>query len=345
MIRPSLLGVALAVLWAASLPGLSWAGEEPGEGDGLWAQESNVGYGPFESVSLSPFSSLRPGFRPTMPSTLGDGSFEARVAQSWAKVISSSADWVIDYEIARTSVKLAYGITHSLSVDLEVDSSERSPGSALQHFMLGFHRIFGIQTAYLTAYPAATDRFQVTPPGGGPPIEVQDHDREPFVAGGLLRVQQTLSAGDDWMPAAAGALSLRTDFVQENLQGGSPVDLAASLSFSKGAGPVVFYLGADVEWYGTESFFGIPMRPIQWSILGAVEWRALPGFSVLGQYLLKSGAVDQLHDFSLPSNEITAGFKWEIGAGFLISVAILENVVNPYNTPDFGFHLELALRF
>jgi hypothetical protein len=340
-----MLSVPAAVVCLALFPELLGGGEDPEPDRRLWAQESNVGYGPFDSVSLSPFSSLRPGFVPAMPTTLGGGCFQARVLQSWAKVISSSSDWLMDYEILRSSVKLAYGITDSLSLDLEIDSSERAPGGALQTFILGFHRTFGLQTSYLTGYPAAYDRFQVTPPGGGPSIDLRNHDREPFVVGGLLSLEHTLTDGDDWMPATACALSLRTDLVQEDLEGGSPVDIAASLSFSKGTGPVVFYLGADAEWYGRESFFGIPLRTIQWAVLGAVEWRCLPGFSILAQYLLKRGAVDHLHDFSAPSNEIAAGTKWEIGAGVVISVAILENVINPYNTPDFGFHVEIALRW
>jgi hypothetical protein len=260
-------------------------------------------------------------------------------------VISSDGDWLIDYEVLRTSAKFGYGITDLLSVGLEVDSEERVAGGALQRVILGFHRVFGINSSYITPYPADYYRFEGTPPEGGPPVDLRNHDRQPSVAGALLSLRQTMTAGNDWIPASAASLSLRTDLVQQNLRGGSPVDVATSVSFSKRAGPFVLYAGTDIEWYGSESLPGIPLRPIQWTALGAVEWRCLPRFSIVAQYLLKSGAVDGLRDFSLPSHEITAGFKWEVGGGALISMAILENVVNPYNTPDFGVHVEIACRW
>lgn len=335
----------LAAACLALLPALAWAGESSEEETRFRVERPNVGLTPFDSVSLSPFSSLRPGFLPAMPTTLAGGCFEARVSQSWAKVISATSDWLIDYEVLRTSATFDFGITDRLSLELEVDSSERVPGGALQKVVLGFHRTFGIKSSYLTRYPADYYRFEVTPPEGGAVVDLRDHDRQPFVASGLLSLRQMLTAGDDRIPAAVVALSLRTDLVQQNLRGGSPVDVAASVSFSKGAGSFVFYAGADVEWYGRETLPGIPLRPIQWSVLGAVEWRCFRRFSVVAQYLLKSGAVDRLPDFSVPSNEITAGFKWEIGTGVLIGVAILENVINPYNTPDFGIHLELGFRW
>ena len=345
MKRVPICRASVTAAFLALLPALSWAGETSEEESRIRVERTNVGYAPFDSVSFSPFSSLRPGFLPAMASTLGSGCFEARLSQSWAKVISNTADWMIDYEVLRTSAKIDYGISDFLSIELEVDASERVPGGALQRFILGFHRAFGIKSSYITPYPADYYRFEVTPPGGGARVDLRDQDCQPFVASGLLSLRQTLTWGDDWIPATAAALSLRTDLVQQNLRGGSPVDVAASVSCSKGAGPLVFYLGVDVEWYGRESLPGIPLRPIQWTVLGAIEWRCLPRFSIVAQYLLKRGAVDQLQDFSVPSNEITAGFKWEIGAGILIGIAILENVVDSYNTPDFGVHVELSLRW
>jgi Protein of unknown function (DUF3187) len=345
MKRSAVSRAPLALACLALLPALSWAGDEPGEETRFPVGRTNLGYAPFDSVSLSPFSSLRPGFLPAMPATLAGSCFEARLTQSWAKVISSGADWLIDYEVLRTSATFGYGISDLLSLELEVDANERVPGGALQRLILAFHRTFDIKSSYLTPYPAAYYRFEAAPPGGGHAVDLREHDRQPFVAGGLASLRQTLTWGDDWVPACAAALSLRGDLVQHNLRGGSPVDLAASAFFSKGAGPVVFYAGADLEWYGSESLPGIPLRPLQWSILGAVEWRCLPRFSIVAQYLLKRGAIERLGDFSVPSNEITAGFKWELGRGALLGVAVLENVVNPYNTPDFGLHAELAFRW
>src|SRR5436190_13976040 len=103
--------VPLVAACLALLPTIAWAGESSEEETCFRVERPNVGLAPFDSVSLSPFSSLRPGFLPAMPTTLGGGCFEARLSQSWAKVISTSADWLIDYEVLRTSAKFDYGIT------------------------------------------------------------------------------------------------------------------------------------------------------------------------------------------------------------------------------------------
>lgn len=331
----------IATLGLALLPAATWADED----SDLRHLRANVGYGPFDAISLSSFSSLRPGFIPLMPSSLGSGSFEARLAQSWAKVISTKENWLIDYEVLRTSLAAEYGISDSLSLGLEVDTRERTPGGALHHVILGFHHAFGISSSYIDPYPADYYRFRIARPGGGPVIDLEERDPEPFEAGALLELRQTLSYGGEVAPAVACGISLGRDLIQGNLRGGSPVDLAVSASASKGVGAFLFYAGADVEWFGRQTFFGMSLRPIQWTFLGGAEWHCLPRFSVIAQYLLKRGAVDHLEDFSLPSNEITAGIKWEFLRGALLSVAVLENVINPYNTPDFGVHVELSLRW
>jgi hypothetical protein len=55
--------------------------------------------------------------------------------------------------------------------------------------------------------------------------------------------------------------------------------------------------------------------------------------------------VDRLQDFSRPSNEIVAGFKWEPRRGLLVELGIVENIVNFSNSPDFGIHAGLSLRW
>lgn len=330
-----------AALGSSALP--LWAQEEE-ESPSPWLRLPNVGYGPFDAVSLSPFSSLRSGLIPQLPSSLTAGAIEARLDQSWAKVISSTNSWLLDYEILRTNAAFSWGITDQWRLDAQLDASERTGGGALQRVILGFHKTFGVTTSYLTPYPGDANRFEITPPGGAT-IQVPSNDPQPEESSLGVSIRDTLSHGDESLPAVAWALSLRRDLVPGDLRGGLPIDLALSLGASKSAGPVFFYLGADVEAYGVESFFGLKMRPTQESVRAAVEWQCLPGFSLTGQYLWKTGAVSRLEDFSRPSNEIAAGLAWEIATGVVFEVGVLENVVNPYNTPDFGFHFALAVRF
>ena len=53
----------------------------------------------------------------------------------------------------------------------------------------------------------------------------------------------------------------------------------------------------------------------------------------------------RLPEFSLLTHEVSGGIKWEVAPGALIGVGILENVINPDNTPHFGFQAEPTVRW
>jgi hypothetical protein len=321
------------------------AQEEPPREESPWLERQNVGYGPFNAVSLSPLSSLRPGFLPVVPTSLTSGALEARVDQSWEKTLSPSASWFFDYEVLRSNLAVSWEPVDLLRLGFEFDSSERVGGELLQHFMLAFHRTFGLKTSYITPYPAHENLIEIPAAPGRPAIVVRGDDPEPFQSSGRLTVERELSYGDATLPAVGAALSLGRKFVPGDLRHGIPVDLAGSLGASKDLGEVFLYAAADLEWFGEQSFFGLPLRATQWSVRAAAEWHFLPGFSLIGQYLLKRGAAGRLEDFSLCSNDVSVGFTWEVASGVRLELALLHDLVNVYNTPDYGFHVGLSLRW
>jgi hypothetical protein len=77
----------------------------------------------------------------------------------------------------------------------------------------------------------------------------------------------------------------------------------------------------------------------------AFEWHVFTEFSIIAQYLVTSGAGVGLGDLSLPVHEIVAGFKWEPWQGVLIEISIVENIINPYTSPDFGVHGGVTFRW
>ncbi|HVR83913.1 MAG TPA: DUF3187 family protein [Planctomycetota bacterium] len=321
------------------------AQEAPPVDESPWLRRENVGYGPFSAVSLSPLSSLRPGFLPVVPTSLTSGALEARVEQSWEKVISSSDSWFFDYEVLRSNLAVSWEPVDLLRLGFEFDSTERVGGGLLQHFMLAFHRAFGLKTSYITPYPAHENLIEIPAAPGRPAILVRGNDPEPFQSSGRLTLERELSYGDASLPAVGAAVSLGRKVVSGDLRQGLPVDVAGSLGASKGLGEVFLYAAADLEWFGDQSFFGLPLRATQWSVRAAVEWHCLPGFSLTAQYLLKRGAASRLEDFSLCSNDVSGGFTWELAPGVRLELALLHDLVNTYNTPDYGFHLGLALRW
>jgi hypothetical protein len=48
---------------------------------------------------------------------------------------------------------------------------------------------------------------------------------------------------------------------------------------------------------------------------------------------------------SEPSNEIALGCKWQVINGGVVGFALLENIINNDNSPDFGIHLSYSYDF
>ena len=310
----------------------------------FWEAEENIGLGLFQSVSLSPIPSFRTGLGPRLPSSLQEGAIEFRVNEDWARVLSVHDDWLLDYDVLRSNLGLSWGVTDRLRLDLDFETATRTTGY-LDTFILGFHRTFNLSIGNRRQYQNHPQTIQIQPPDGGPTILVDEHDPQPYAQSLLATAQVALVRGGDSFPDVSASLSLRRVLSDGDLSLGSPVDVGASLSFSKSAGPVYFYLGGSLAWYGEEDFSGLPLRSIQWSGIFGIEIRATGWFSIAGQYLITSGGLDSLDDLSRPSHEITAGFKWKLGRAYVLETAIIENIINPYNSPDFGVHFSVTVRW
>ncbi len=67
--------------------------------------------------------------------------------------------------------------------------------------------------------------------------------------------------------------------------------------------------------------------------------------SLLLQYLLTEGLIEDFEPFSEASNEITLGWKWEAIPRGTLEVGLIENVVSFDNGPDFGILTGFSYRF
>jgi hypothetical protein len=171
-------------------------------------------------------------------------------------------------------------------------------------------------------------------------------DKGSFSNSLLLTVQHNVTCGTDTLPAIAYALTLRANFNNgPGLSGELPVEPQLSLSLSKAFGDFYVYGSIAFGYFGTEHLAGIELRPTQYSGLGALEWRFDSNMSLLLQYLVSQGVAKDLGDFSQTSNEITLGFKWELAERTVFEFGLIENIINFNNSPDFGLHAGLTVRF
>ena len=322
--------------------------ETPEGGDeSTWMSRPNVGFGPYHQAALGFWNSLRLGFSPRAAQVLPKGMFEIRATESWAKDISEKdGAFDLDYEILRTEASISYGLSGWAFLELDFGTATRVHG-ILDPLMNGFHNTFAIPLGPRGRLPDNSFRAEMEPGEGRPPINL-DHDAgHPFTRSVVLSIQHAITYGDDFWPAVSYSFSLQPALPQyKPFEGGSPIDLSASVSLSKAFfGEVYVYLAADYSLYGDQNFAGTPLRSYQWGGLFAVEWNCLTDFSFVVQCLTTSPPVTEFERFSKPSFELCGGFKWEVADNFRIDFAMLHDVENPVGAPDFGFQLEFTFRF
>ncbi len=304
----------------------------------------NVGYGPFHYTSLAMIPSLRSGFETRFPISLEPGTFDLRLTESWVKNLAVEDAWLVDFEILRSNVALAWHISEAVHLEIGVESGHRT-GGGLDAVILGFHDAFGIAVGARNEFSRNENRIEIDPPGGGQRVVIDESDPQPYEQAALFTFQYVLSYGDEYFPAVSASLSLRWNLDTGDVDPSGPVDLSASLGLVKEIWPFHVYLGGSYSWFGSENFYGIKLRTTQWTATAGLEWNLHPAFSLIGQFQATSGGVSGIEHLTRAAFEVVAGAKWQFVTGVLLEIAIVENVINFSNSPDFGVHGGLSFRF
>ena len=178
-----------------------------------------------------------------------------------------------------------------------------------------------------------------------PDISLSDDDKGLYSSSIHLTLQHNVTCGTDTLPAFAYALTTRYEIKSEDLEGGHPLDIGLSASLSKRFNKFYLYGTLGFAAFGRDSFRGIALKKTQLTGLLAFEWRAFSTASIIGQYLLTQGVVENLGAFSEPSHEVTLGAKWEVVRGTVLEFGLIENLFVSANSPDFGVQLGVVSRF
>jgi thiol-disulfide isomerase/thioredoxin len=306
---------------------------------------SKVGYGPLDLPSQSPFQALRLGLSPRTPSTLGRGQIEARFRATWVNFWApEDPDFVFDYEQLQTNIGLAYGFSDTLQFELGFETRSRF-GGGMDSFVQEFHDLFNIDQNGRDKVPRGDFTFDIGPSDGNPGFSLTDDDKGIYATSLLFTLQHNVTCGTEKLPAIAYAFTLRTELKNEDLEGGSPLDIGAWLSASQRFGTFYLYGTLGYTHFGRDNFHTVELRDDQLSALVALEWRFKPRASLMVQYLITEGVAESLGDLSSPSHEITLGAKWEVVKGTVLEFGLIENVITLGNSPDFGIHFGITSRF
>ncbi|HEX7901374.1 MAG TPA: DUF3187 family protein [Planctomycetota bacterium] len=308
--------------------------------------DDDLGRGPLHMTSQSPFQTLRPGFTPRPPASLPDDLWEIRITESWANIWAfNEDDYIIDMEVLHSNLAVARSLSGGWRFEVELEISARS-GGGMDRLINQVHDNVGAEERHRNEFPKNGFMLNLMGRDGRPSGQLSNADRGFFAHAMVGTAQWTFSKGGPGRPALSTSVSFRVELgSNDDLSGGSPVDVAWSLSGAERLGPVIVSLSGVVSWFGKEYFGDIPLEPVQVAGLLAFEWPLHEDLSVVLQYLASQGAAEDWLDFSKPSHEIMLGIRAGVGETVEFEIGLLENVGIPDNSPDFGFHAGLSIRF
>ena len=308
---------------------------------------NQVGYGPFNYRTQSPFLLFRQAFKAHTTSNLGRGRTEAAGRGTLANLFAfSDEEYLVDFETLQSGLELRHGLTDNVQLGLELDHRSRFGGN-LDHLVTGFHDAFGVDQSGRDDVEENGFALAVDPGDGRAALLLDRGDRGGFARSLTFRVQHNLSCGLGVLPALAYGVSVRykdLEFSDASPFAGDRIDVGLSAAVSKSWKRLVFYGTLGYAYHADERIGEIDLDNSQWSFTGTVEWRQSLG-SWIFQYLLTEGALVDVGPFRRASQEILLGWKREIGSRLLLELALVENLAVSSNSPDFGVHAGFATRF
>lgn len=304
----------------------------------------HVGYGPLNLPSQSPGQVLRQGLQLRMPSTLAKGEAEFGWSETAANFFAfHRRDYRLDYLTLNSVLALAYGVTDGTLVELKFSDLSRFD-SVLDPITDTFHDIFGLGDAGRERFPERENVIDLEPREG---VEVHDDNTGSEARNLTLTLQHTLTHGTELLPAVSVAVDTNYHLGgNADLEGDRHLSLGFSTSLARRFREEFYaYLGVGHVWYGPDEARGLALEDVQWSGLAALEWRYAPRAAWIVQYLVTSGVTRNRDPFDDSSHEINLGWKRELEPGLVIEVGLIENVIEPDSSPDFGLHFAIRRRF
>jgi hypothetical protein len=330
--------------WRGFRDGLPKAESEPTPPAFVDPELFNAGYGPLRFRSQSVFPSLRLGALPDAPAYLPQGHWEFRETFEWSRMWAQSPNYFLDFDTWSSSHSVAYGYSDRTQIELGVVQTGWSRGK-LDGFVRGFHNAFGLDQGGRDLAKRGEFAFQVRNPKNGKLVVVDENNQDAVTEQLVFSIHTILTAGDEVLPAVAWSVTGKANLRDAGQIQGDGVDFATSISVSKQLGDFYLYATLSYAWYGSETFYGIDLKPSSLSVVSAVEVVVTNGFSLILQHQWTEGAVERLQDFSEASYEISLGAKILLAANTMFEVSVAENLINFQNSPDFGLHTGLTIQF
>lgn len=292
--------------------------------------------GPIDAHGSTIYQLASTDFIPNLPRSLRAGEVELSTHADWTSCYTESPS-LNYYETFHSRTSLWVGLDDRMTVGLS-QSVLAVGGGRMASFINRFHDAFGIKSKR-GQYPE--NKFLV-----------QDHENGP------IRELPSKSFAGDLM------LTLHCKLVEEN---GYGLFFGSQYQFPTGGETfyykhhgfgvgnylygyldlcedVRFFVAGDFAYIGRGEVLDHKLRPFQASAVAGVDIRLTSWMSVVAQMTSASGAASW-EAFSSWTSETELGFRFRLSDRVTFEFGATENIINFDNSPDFGIHSGLAVRF
>lgn len=285
-------------------------------------------------ASQAPLQSLRLGMVPVFPGELAPGALQAEFSQTWTNVwINDRPNVLLDYEALHT--RLTVGWRPAESTLLEIGIEERSAfGGVLDPLIQNFHHRIGNTLNGRDTVPRGTVNIEIRDAASGE-LLMERRDLGPFARGVSVTVARTTDTPHGRL---AWGATLRVPLRHAGDELTSSTDAGVSAAWSRNVLGRSVHAGAGITRFGSDRIGGVRVHRLQGTGFAAIVQPLSPRTSAVAQYLFNEG-VARGGALGRNAHEVSLGGRVRIGRNTTLEVALLENVINFDNGPDFGIHI------
>lgn len=314
------------------------------------------GRGPLEvrDPYLLALSRLSPWAR--SPEVLPHLGVEVGLRGVWANSYGfEPGRFVVDGEVHQVIAAVRFGLLDRVELGLDLPYEHRG-GGALDGFIEDFHDAFGVPDMSRSDRPE--DRYLVAGvESDGTPY---GHEHDGYGFSDLIATGRVLIAKGGWaLPAVTASLRLRLPTGRPKFQLSDGVDVSLGLDASKRLGDLPLFLTGHLfyTYHAQGRVDGLELYRHRVYVGLGFEWQLVPRVSLVAHAWLETkrereafedSALVPDADLSFTDEVVTyyaIGFKLEPVNGLTIEVGMLEDIVDPETTADFGLLGNISYRF
>lgn len=314
------------------------------------------GRGPLEvrDPYLLALSRLSPWAR--SPEVLPHLGVEVGLRGMWANSYGfEPGRFVVDGEVRQLIAAVRVGLLDRVELGLDLPYEWRG-GGALDGFIEGFHDAFGVPDMSRSDRPE--DRYLVAGvESDGTPY---GHEHDGYGFSDLITTGRVLiTKGSRVLPALTASLRLRLPTGRPKFQLSDGVDVSVGVDASKRLGDLPLFVTGHLfyTYHAQGRVDGLELHRHRVYVGLGFEWQLVPRVSLVAHAWLETkrerkafedSALVPDADLSFTDDVVTyyaIGFKLEPVDGLTIEVGMLEDIVDPETTADFGLLGNISYRF